>query len=234
MSRRERAMTERPMSWTWNTAGPEGQAWILERISEDGYRWTPPPPLPTPGKGPALLSTRQRLGLLWGWPVKTPAGRQPLPHQARMLKAVDSAGIYALYEEAGRLRLGLGKASSWLRAHLDPSATHFLFPDPAAYYWPDPDAARRWWQCRVLLQMVDGEQVTRSLAVLPETFIALPSTVSRIRQRRLAQIARATERSTYLWRRDHQTDCSPERCGYVPSEVSAAAITSRQQTEPSG
>ncbi|MER5763838.1 hypothetical protein [Streptomyces sp. NPDC002082] len=38
---------KRPMSWTWNVAGPAGQAWILAKLAEDGLEgWTPPPPLP--------------------------------------------------------------------------------------------------------------------------------------------------------------------------------------------
>jgi hypothetical protein len=122
--------------------------------------------------------------------------------------------MYALYEKAGRRRLGLGSGSPKFRAHLDPTVAHYLFPDPADYYWPDDGP---WWQCRVLLRMVDGERITGSLAVLPETFTALPSTLPRIRQRRLALTARMPERDYYLWFRDHEEDCSPQRCGY-PAE----------------
>lgn len=116
------------------------------------------------------------------------------------------------------MRLGLGKASPWLYAHLDPDATHYVFPDPASRYWPDPDAGRHWWECRVLVRMIDGEQVDSSLAVLPETFIALTSTVPRLRKRRLALTARLTERDIYLWSRDHESACTPEICGFPPSD----------------
>ncbi len=75
--------------------------------------------------------------------------------------------VCALYEEAARLRLGLGAGGPWLRAHMDSDAVHHLVPDPASYYWPDGE--RRWWQCTALLRMSDGEQVTGMLAVLPET-----------------------------------------------------------------
>jgi hypothetical protein len=64
--------------------------------------------------------------------------------------------------------------------------------------------------------MCDGEQVSGMVAVLPETFIALPSTLPRPEQLRLVHIARATERDTYLWSRDHKAECSPQLCGYVP------------------
>jgi hypothetical protein len=215
-SRREQAMEARPMSWTWNTCGDDGRAWIAEQIEAAGRRWTPPPPLPTPRKGVPALSMRQRIGLLAGWPVKTPPGCPPLPRDANVLKALDSEAVLALHEEAGRLRLGLGKGGPWMRAHLDSTATHYLFPDPADYYWPDPAAGRNWWQCRLLLRMADGEQVTSILAVLPDTFLALPSTVPPLRQRRLAHIARTLERDTYLWSRSHEADCEPQRCGYTP------------------
>ncbi|MEY9876927.1 hypothetical protein ABH931_006440 [Streptacidiphilus sp. MAP12-33] len=221
--RRERAMRERPMSWLWNTAGPEKSAWIVSHVENAGLRWTPPPPLPTPRKGVPPPSVRQRLGLLTGWPVKTPASRRPLPREARVLKPLDNDAVFALHEEAGRLRLGLGGSSPWLQAHLAPGGPHYLLPDPADHYWPDPEAGRRWWQCRMLLTMIDGEQVTSMLAVLPETFIALPSTVPRFRQRHLAHIARATERDTGLWGRDHKTHCDPEHCGYVPAEEETAS-----------
>jgi hypothetical protein len=82
-----------------------------------------------------------------------------------------------------RLRLGLGTGGPWLRAHLDPDGVHYLVPDPANYYWPGNADGKggtiRWWQCTALLRMYDGEQVTGMLAVLPETFAALPSTLPR-------------------------------------------------------
>ncbi|MDT9697374.1 hypothetical protein [Streptomyces sp. P17] len=217
-SRREQALSERPMSYRWNTSGPERRAWILRHVDRAGLRWTPPPPLPTPRKGVPALSLRQRLGLLASWPVKTPPNRQPLPHHARVLKALDSEALISLYETRGQERHG-----AWLRMHLDSDATHFLFPDPADYSWPDPDAGRDWWECRVLLRMADGEQVNGLLAVAPETFAALPSTVPRLRQHQLAYTARATERDSYLWGRDHKSDCSPETCGYVAIEDTPAS-----------
>ncbi|MFJ6247373.1 MULTISPECIES: hypothetical protein [unclassified Streptomyces] len=214
-SRREQAIRKRPMSYRWNVASEERRAWILRYIDQTGYKWTPPRPLPTPRKGASEPSVRQRLGALAGWPVKTPVGRRPLPRPARVLKALDRDGLFALYQEAERLRLGLGKSSPWFYAHLDADSACYIFPDPAPYYWPDADAGRHWWQCRVLVRMTDGEQVTSSLAVLPETFTTLPSTVPRRRQRRLALTSRLTERDVYLWGRDHDTVCNPDYCGYT-------------------
>ncbi|MFG2089394.1 hypothetical protein [Spirillospora sp. NPDC048824] len=217
----QQAMAQRPMSWTWNTAGPEGRAWMLRHVEQAGLTWTPPPPLPAHRKGPSPMTLRQWAGVLLGhWPVRAPIGRQPLPAEARILKALDTDAICALYTEAGRLRLGLGKGGPWLREHLDPDGVHYLVPDPASYYWPGNSNASggkiRWWQCTVLLRMYDGEQVSGMLAVLPETFAALPPTVPRREQLRLLHRARSTERDTYLWGRDHKPECAPQVCGYVP------------------
>ena len=49
-SRRELAVKARPMSWTWETSGYDGRAWIIQQVESAGHRWTPPPPLPTPRK----------------------------------------------------------------------------------------------------------------------------------------------------------------------------------------
>ena len=221
LSSSQQATARRPMSWVWHTAGPEGRAWTLRTIEQDGIQWTPPPPLPVHGKGPSPMTLRQRAGVLLGlWPVKATAGRQPLPAEATVLKALDTAAVCALYEEAGRLRLGLGAGGPWLQAHLDPDGVHYLVPDPANYYWPgNPDGQGgtiRWWQCTALLRMYDGEQISGMVAVLPETFTALPSTLPRREQVRLVHLARATERDSYLWGRDHEAECDPQRCGYIP------------------
>jgi len=176
------------------------------------------------------MTLRQQTAVMLGrWPVRAPAGRQPLPAEAHVLKTLDTEAICALYEEAGRLRLGLGTGGPWLRAHLDPDGVHYLVPDPANYYWPGNADGKggtiRWWQCTALLRMYDGEQVNSMLAVLPETFAALPSTLPRREQLRLVHLARATERDTYLWGRDHKADCGPHLCGYVPESTGSAPDT---------
>ncbi|WP_330300396.1 hypothetical protein [Streptomyces sp. NBC_00503] len=172
------------------------------------------------------MTPRQRAGFLLGrWPVKTPVGRQPLPGEANFLKALDAETICSLYDEARRLRLGLGGGGPWLRAHLDPDSVHYLLPNPASYYWPGTqisDGEIGWWQCTALLRMRDGEQVSDMVAVLPDTFTALPSTVPRRQQLRLAHHARSTERDTYLWGQDHKAECNPEFCGYIPEATNNA------------
>jgi hypothetical protein len=47
LTRVQRAMRDRRMSWVWNTADEEKRAWILDHVEKAGYQWTPPPPLPT-------------------------------------------------------------------------------------------------------------------------------------------------------------------------------------------
>ncbi|MEU3098751.1 hypothetical protein ABZ690_29370 [Streptomyces sp. NPDC006967] len=126
-------------------------------------------------------------------------------------------------DEARRLRLGLGGGGSWFRAHLAPDGVHYLLPDPATYYWPGTPNARGgeidWWQCPMLLQMYNGEQVSSMVAVLPETFAALPSTLLRKDQPRLVHRVRSIERDTSQWGRDYKAECAPQLCGYFP-EVS--------------
>jgi hypothetical protein len=65
-SPRERAMRARPMSYTWHTTGEQGRAWMLRHISEAGYRWTPPPPLPTSRESAGAKSFGQWLRSLVG------------------------------------------------------------------------------------------------------------------------------------------------------------------------
>jgi len=137
----------------------------------------------------------------------------------RSQSSVHRRGLHPA-RRGGRHRLGLGAGGPWLRARLDPDGVHYLVPDPASYCWPgNPDSQGgtiRWWQCTALLRMYDGEQVSSMVAVLPETFTAVPSTLTRRKQVRLVHRARATERGTYLWGRDHKTACDPQLCGYNP------------------
>lgn len=213
MSPRERAMRERPMSYVWAVSGPEKRAWIIGHIERAGWSWTPPPPLPATPKGPMGLSWWQRTGLA-RWPVTTRPGQVPLPREARRVKAVDGDVLFALHEKDKGDHPGSDAHLAWLRAHIDRRGEHFLFPEPAPAYGPDPepDFASAPWRCGVLLRMADGEQVRDAVTLLPETFRALPSTLPRLRQRRLVHVARATRRDLHLWDRDHEPDCTPELC----------------------
>jgi hypothetical protein len=226
----EQAMAERPMSWVWNTAGEGARAWMLSHIEKAGQEWTPPPPLPESRRDPSPRTPRQWVGLLLGrWPVKAPAGRRPLPSEANALKAVDTEAVLALHDEARRFRLGRGANPGWLRAHLAPDGVHHVLPDPDSDYWPGTPDGRGgtidWWECAMLLQMCNGEQVSGTVAVRPEAFIALPSTLPRTAQLRLVHRVRSVERDTYLWGRDHQAECAPQSCGYVPETTDDAPTT---------
>jgi hypothetical protein len=192
----------REMEWAWSTAGPAGRAWMLETIEHANGTWTPPP-APKRRTGRARLSLWRKLTVFvrW-WPVRTPPGERPLPAAARVLKAVDTEQLVALHDEAEERRLGLGADGAVLREHLDPNGTHYLVPDPAPYYWPGPDGMP-WWQCRELLRMADGAQVTSMLAVLPERFAGLPDTLPKREQRRLVHVIRTTGDDLYNWGRDH-------------------------------
>jgi hypothetical protein len=203
------------MRWLWSTVGPEGRSWILDTIEFAGCEWRPPSVerRTDTESVPSLSIWRQASVLSGWWPVRTPRGRTPLPRSARRLKALTTADVVAIYDEAERLELGLGKGGSWLQAHLLPDGKHYLVPDPASYYWPDP-AQRSWWQCHALLQMIDGAQVRSMVAVLPERFVGLPDTIGRKEQIRLVHIIRATRYDTHQWARLHQANCGVTTCGY--------------------
>ncbi|MGH3242282.1 MAG: hypothetical protein ACRDNL_18035 [Spirillospora sp.] len=128
--------------------------------------------------------------------------------------------VCALYEEAGRLRLGRGGGGPWLQAQLDPEAVHYLMPDPADYSWPGAQDGRgdeiRWWHCTALPRMYDGEQVTGMVACSPRPSPpCLPPSRGK-RRLRLVHLARATERDPSLWGRDHKAECDPNHCGSTP------------------
>lgn len=118
---------------------------------------------------------------------------------------------------------GIGPGGDWFRAHLSSGGTHYLVPDPDHHLWPDQDGTVDRWDCKTLLTMTDGEQVTSRVAVLPETFAALPSDLPRRRQRRLVHLARAIERDLGLWNRDHEDGCGPHSCGWIPPSPSPSA-----------
>jgi hypothetical protein len=205
------------MQWVWSTAGAEGRSWMLESVHDAGYSWTPPPETQPPERGANRLPLwRNATALIGFWPVRTPIGRQRLPATARVLKALTTPEIVAVHDAASDQRLGLGGSSPWLAAHLDPNGRHYLVPDPAPYYWPGPD--RRWWQCRELLRMVDGTQVTSSVAVLPERFAALPDTLSRRQQRFLVHVMRGTWYDLHQWGQDHTAKFGSASDGYRSKE----------------
>jgi hypothetical protein len=219
------------LQYVWDTASPAQRQWLRDTLAHHGLVITDlvvesgAPTPPPPRGGSRLPVSRQAAIMLGRWPVRTPRGEQPLPPAARVLKAVDTQELCALYDDRRRLRLGLGKGSPWLRAHLDPTGTHYLVPDPADYYWPSPagkvpagQIPIRGWQCSVLLRMVDGQQVKSMLSVLPERFSALPDNVPRREQLRLFHLIRATRYHTYLWGQDHKAACSPQQCGYSPDD----------------
>ena len=190
---------------------------MLESVRDAGYIWTPParphPPAKDAGR-PRLW--RKATTLIGFWPVRTPTGRQRLPASAWTLKALTTAEIVAVHDAASNQRLGLGASGPWLAAHLDPKGRHYLVPDPAPYYWPGPD--RQWWQCRELLRMVDGTQVTSSVAVLPERFAALPDTVSRRQQRYLVHVIRGTRYDLHQWGQDQEAEWGSASFGHLSSD----------------
>ena len=201
----KRANWERPMTEAWYFSGPDTRTWILEFLDRNGFDWEPPPPVPEPvhNFGVPLLTIRDHFRALTGWPVQAPDGKAEVLPGFAVLKAVDTDTVCALF--ADEVSRGRHFDVAWLRANLDPNATNFLVPDPPSdAHWPKPDSPL--WHCRLLLRMVDGELLTVSLTVIPETFIALPSTLTRMRQRRLVLGMRRLPRHLELWRRDREAE----------------------------
>lgn len=77
----------------------------------------------------------------------------------------------------------------------------------------------------MLLQMYKGEQVRGMVAVLPETFTALPPTLLRKDQPRLVHSVRSIERDTSQRGRDHKAACAPQVCGYAPEAAASTPTT---------
>ncbi|WP_328624136.1 hypothetical protein OHA88_03320 [Streptomyces sp. NBC_00353] len=64
----------------------------------------------------------------------------------------------------------------WLRDHLAPGATHYLFPALVHHLSHRPKASPH-WRCELLLTAPCGEQFLSLLDVLPATFSKLPETL---------------------------------------------------------
>lgn len=101
---------------------------MLDWIDQAGCRWTPPPPLPIPQKGPPRVPARQRIGLPRTWPVRTPPGRAPLPPQARVLKALDTDARKPGDYGSASAKTARGFELTWTRA---PPTTSYRIRPPA-------------------------------------------------------------------------------------------------------
>ncbi|MFB6982322.1 hypothetical protein [Streptomyces scopuliridis] len=97
----------------------------------------------------------------------------PLP---RTIRAVDTAQLLNLEQEATAFGFSQRLPVDWLREHLAAEATHYLFPALVHGLRHRPEVSPQ-WRCRLLLTVGTGEQILSLLDVLPDTFDKIPETL---------------------------------------------------------
>ncbi|MFE3662774.1 hypothetical protein ACFXOR_07340 [Streptomyces sp. NPDC059164] len=97
----------------------------------------------------------------------------PLP---RTVRAVDTAQLLDLAQEAAMHGFSQRLPVDWLREHLAAEATHYLFPTIVQRLTHRPEMPLQ-WRCRQLLTVNTGEQILGLLDVLPGTFVKIPETL---------------------------------------------------------
>ncbi|WP_030410259.1 hypothetical protein [Streptomyces sp. NRRL S-1448] len=108
---------------------------------------------------------------------------QALP---RTVRAVDTAQLLALEQEAATCGFSQRLPVDWLQEHLAAEATHYLLPTLVHQLRHRPEVSPQ-WRCQVLLWVRTGEQAEQVeqvepvwglLDVLPDTFDKIPETLS--------------------------------------------------------
>ncbi|MCS0635179.1 hypothetical protein NX801_05805 [Streptomyces sp. LP05-1] len=94
----------------------------------------------------------------------------------RTVRAVDTAQLLDLAQEAAMHGFSQRLPVGWLREHLAAEATHYLFPTLVQRLTHRPEMPVQ-WRCRQLLTVHTGEQILGLLDVLPGTFDRLPETL---------------------------------------------------------
>jgi hypothetical protein len=97
----------------------------------------------------------------------------PLP---RTVRAVDTAQLLDLVQEAAMHGFSQRLPVDWLRKHLAAGATHYLVPTLVQRLTHRPETPLQ-WRCQQLLTVSTGEQILSLLDVLPDTFDKIPETL---------------------------------------------------------
>ncbi|MEU7648117.1 hypothetical protein [Streptomyces huasconensis] len=105
----------------------------------------------------------------------------PMP-MARTVRAVDTAQLLDLAQEAAMHGFSQRLPVDWLREHLAADATHYLFPTLVQRLTHRPEAPLQ-WRCQQLLTVSTGEQIWALLDVLPDTFDKIPETLDTVSQK---------------------------------------------------
>ncbi|OKJ52718.1 hypothetical protein [Streptomyces sp. CB02261] len=113
------------------------------------------------------------------------------PVLPRTVRAVDTAQLLELAQEAAMHSFSQRLPVDWLREHLAAEATHYLLPTLVQRLTHRPETPLQ-WRCRQLLTVSTGEQVWGLLDVLPDTFDRIPETLDMESKKRIgSRIERA-------------------------------------------
>ncbi|MFB6879006.1 hypothetical protein [Streptomyces sp. NPDC056323] len=98
------------------------------------------------------------------------------PTLPRTVRAVDTAQLLDLAQEAAVHGFSQRLPVDWLREHLATEATHYLFPTLVQRLMHRIDVPVQ-WRCQQLLTVSTGEQIWGLLDILPGTFDKIPETL---------------------------------------------------------
>lgn len=98
------------------------------------------------------------------------------PTLPRTVRAVHTAQLLDLAQEAAMHGFSQRLPVDWLQEHLAAEATHYLFPTLIQRLRHRPEVPLQ-WRCQQLLTVRTGEQIWGLLDVLPDTFDKLPETL---------------------------------------------------------
>ncbi|MFD9367394.1 hypothetical protein ACFWA6_06740 [Streptomyces sp. NPDC060020] len=98
------------------------------------------------------------------------------PTLPRTVRAVNTAQLLDLAQEAAVHRFSQRLPVDWLQENLDAEATHYLFPALVQRLTHRPEMPLQ-WRCQQLLTVSTGEQISGLLDVLPSTFDTIPETL---------------------------------------------------------
>ncbi|MFD4112960.1 hypothetical protein ACFWSJ_05855 [Streptomyces niveus] len=97
----------------------------------------------------------------------------PLP---RTVRALDTARLLDLAQEAALHGFSRRFPVDWLQEHLAAEATHYLFPTLVHRLAHRPETPLQ-WRCQQLLTVSTGEQILGLLDVMPGTFDKISETL---------------------------------------------------------
>jgi hypothetical protein len=98
------------------------------------------------------------------------------PTLPRTVRAVDTAQLLDLAQEAATHGFSQRLPVDWLQEHLAAEATHYLFPTVVQHLRHRTDMPQQ-WRCQQLLTVRTGEQIWGLLDIHPDTFDKIPETL---------------------------------------------------------